>query len=80
MLHNAAMTPTMPPIAESTRLSISSCARSLARLAPIAVRTAISFCREAARASSRFATFADAMSSTQPTAANSTTSAVRTVS
>ena len=56
--HSAASNPTAPPMTESTRLSMSSCCSSRARLAPIAVRTAISFCRDAARASSRFATFA----------------------
>ena len=74
--HSAASNPAAPPIDDSTRLSTSSCRSSRPRLAPSAVRTAISFCRDAARASSRFATFADAISSTQPTAQSSTTSAV----
>ena len=39
-----------------------------ARLAPSAARTAISFCRPSARESSRFATLAQAISSTNPTA------------
>jgi len=40
------------------------------RPAPRAARTAISFCRDAPRASIRLATFAHAISSTQPTAAS----------
>ncbi len=47
-----------------------------ARLAPSAVRIAISLSRATARPSSRFATFAHAISSTQPTAASSTQSDV----
>ena len=45
-------------------------------LRPIAVRTAISFCRVAARASSRFAILAHAISSTNTTATSSTSSPV----
>ena len=48
------------------------------RVAPMAARTAISFCRARARESSRLATLAHAMSSTKPTAATSTTSERRT--
>ena len=48
-----------------------------ARSAPSADRIAISLMRTAARASSRFATFAHAMSSTKPTAPSSTSSAGR---
>ena len=66
--HIAPSSPAAPPSEESTRLSTSICRSRRARLAPSAVRTAISFWREAARASSRLATFADAISSTQPTA------------
>ena len=49
-----------------------------ARAAPSAVRIASSRARALPRASSRFATFAHAMSSTKPTAASSTSSAGRT--
>ena len=50
-----------------------------ARLAPRAARTAISCWRASARDSSRFATFAHAISSTKPTAPMSTTSERRDV-
>jgi hypothetical protein len=49
-----------------------------ARPAPSATRSAISRCRPSDRASSRFATFAQAMSSTNATAAESTNSGRRT--
>ena len=48
------------------------------RLAPSAARTAISFCRAAARASRRLATLAHAMSNTNPTAPSNTRSACLT--
>ena len=48
-------------------------------LAPRALRTAISFLREAAPASSKFATFAQPISNTQPTAPSSTSSVNRTL-
>ena len=51
--------------------------RSGSRLAPSAMRTAISFCRSTARASSRLATFAHAISSTSATAPVSRSSAGR---
>ena len=50
---------------------MSSCRTNRARLAPIARRTAISCCRTAARASSRFATFEHAISNTMPTTTRS---------
>ena len=53
--------------------------RASARVAPSAVRIAISRARAAARASSRFAMFAHAMSSTSATAPSSTSSAGRIV-
>ena len=56
----------------STTLSVISCLMIRPRAAPSAPRTAISRSRLAARASSRFATFAVAMSSRQPTAPSST--------
>ena len=67
--------PSAPPAHDSTRLSTSSCRTSRAREEPSDRRTAISFCRMNARAISRFATFAHAMSSTRPTMHMSTTSA-----
>jgi hypothetical protein len=51
-----------------TMLSMRSCRTTRQRDAPSAMRTAISRERCAERASSRFATFAQAMSSTKPTA------------
>ena len=71
-----ATTPIAPPTIDSIRLSASSWRSSRLRLAPIAVRMAISFCRAAARASSRLAMLAHAISSTKPTAPSSTSSAV----
>ena len=61
---------------DSTRLSTSSCFTSRPLEAPSESRTAISFCRMNARAISRFATFAHAISSTSPTMHISTISAV----
>ncbi len=52
-------------------LSVSICRRTRVRLAPIAARIAISFCRAALRARRRLATFAQAMRSTNPTAPSS---------
>ena len=60
--------PSTPPASESSTLSVSSCRMMRPRPAPIAARTAISRLRPVARTSSRFATFAHAMSSTRPTA------------
>ncbi len=57
--------------------SVSICASSRRRPAPSAVRIAISFCREAVRASSRLERLAQTMSITIPTAAASTHTAVR---
>ncbi len=69
--------PAAPPTAESNTLSVSSCRASRQRPAPIAVRIAISRCRAVARASSRLARLAQAISSTKPTAPMSTSSAGR---
>ena len=49
----------------SITLSVSSCRTRRPRPAPIASRVAISFCRAEARASSRLATFAQAVQSTR---------------
>ena len=54
------------------------CRMSLPRLAPIAARMAISRVREVAFASSRFATLAQAISSTSATAPSSSRSVGRT--
>ena len=66
--HHANATPAAAPRPASTTASVSNCCTSRARLAPTAMRTAISFCRADARASSMPATFAHAMRSTRPTA------------
>ena len=60
--------PTSPPASDSTTLSVSSCRMIRPREPPIAARIAISRRRPVARTSSRFATFAHAMSSTKLTA------------
>ena len=70
--------PTSPPSVASSTLSVSICRMSRRRLPPIAVRMAISRSRVVARASSRLATFAQPISSTNPTAPSSTSSAGRT--
>ena len=68
--------PSAPPISDSSTLSVSNCRTSWPRVAPSDSRTAISRWRMKPRAISRFATFAHAISSTRPTIAISTTSAV----
>ena len=68
--------PRRPPIEASTRLSTSSCLSRRLRLAPSAVRTAISRSRAIARLSNRFATLAHAISSTHATPPRSTSSDV----
>ncbi len=57
----------MPPASDSSRLSNNVWRMMRPRLAPSASRTPISFCRAAARAISRLATLAQAISSTRPT-------------
>ena len=69
----ASRTPVTPPPAASTPPSISNWRVSRKRDAPSATRTAISRSRTAARASIRFATFAHAISKTNPTAPRSRT-------
>ena len=73
----ASRTPTTRPSPPRTRLSASSCRTMRLRVAPSELRRAISCRRAVARASSRLATFAQAMSITTPTAANSTTNGRR---
>ena len=68
--HTARNNPSNPPVNESTTLSVNNCRTTRMRLAPSAARMAISLCRDIARASSRLATFAHAIKSTQPTAPN----------
>ncbi len=62
--------PIAPPINDSSTLSVRSWRMILARAAPSAVRMATSRARTEARASCRFATFAQAISSTNTTAPN----------
>ena len=69
--------PAAPPSIPRTRLSVSNCAISWRRLAPRAARTATSRPRACPRASSRFATFAQAMSSTSVTEPNRVTNVGR---
>ena len=74
----ASKRPAAPPSAASRTLSVRSWRRMRPRLAPSAARMAISRRRAAARTNKRFARFAQAMSSTNPTAPSSTTTARRT--
>ena len=62
----------MPPIKAMIRLSTSNCRTMRQRLAPNAVRKAISFCRPVARANIRLATLAQAISRTPAAIAIST--------
>ncbi len=71
MPRNARATPTTAPRSESRTLSVRSWRSRRLRVAPIASLTAISLCRLAARASSRLATFAQAIRSTSATAPSS---------
>ena len=74
----ATANPSTPPPSASSRPSVSSCRITRLDPAPSARRMANSRRRAVARASIRLATFTQAMSSTNPTAASSTTSGVRT--
>ena len=74
----ASSSPKPPPIAASTRLSATSWRTMRQRLPPMAARTASSRSRAEARTSSRLATFAHAISSTNTTAPISATSCGRT--
>ncbi len=69
--------PSAPPASARRTLSARSCRTRSAGEAPSATRTAISRARDAARASCRLATLAQAMSSTSPTAPRSTNIARR---
>src|SRR5438105_4337066 len=62
------MIPHIPPMPASIKLSVNSCLSMRDLPAPIADRRAISFCLAAARASSRLATLAHAINSTNATA------------
>ena len=73
----ASARPTAAAMVPSSRLSISSWPMTRARLAPIDKRTAISRCRLVARASSRLAVLAQAISSSSATIAISANSGVR---
>jgi hypothetical protein len=66
--HDAMSRPPTAPNSERRTLSVTSCRISRLRVAPMASRTLISFCRADARASSIPATFAHATISTRPTA------------
>jgi len=59
--------PNAAPIAESITLSVSNCHASRALVAPMAIRTAISFRRCVARAKSKLARFVHAISRTKST-------------
>ena len=76
--HDAMITPAPVPSSASTADSVNSCRTSRPRPAPSAARTRISPRRFAAWATSRFATFAHASSSSRPTAPKSTHTASRT--
>ena len=74
----ASASPATAPARPMTALSISSCRAMRDREAPSAARTLISAWRRVARASSRLATFAQAMSSTKLTAVSRVNAASRT--
>ncbi|MBA3258691.1 MAG: hypothetical protein H0T68_04410 [Gemmatimonadales bacterium] len=77
LIPNASASPPPPPIRPSTARSVSSWVVSRPRVAPSAALSAISRRRAAARASWRFAEFAQAMSSTNPTTPRSASTALR---
>ena len=62
----ATRSPAMPPLIASSTLSVRASVMTCLRLAPSASRTAVCPRRAAARASCRFATLAQAISSTNP--------------
>ena len=65
--HRASSSPAAPPATASTRLSVINCRTNRTRLAPSAVRTAISRARSEPRASNRFARLTQAISRTNAT-------------
>ena len=71
----ASARPATPPASDSIRLSVSIWRSSRPRSAPSAVRSPSSRCRTVLRASSRFATLTQAISSTRTTAPERTMSA-----
>ena len=71
---NATATPRNPPTTASTAPSIASCRINRPRPAPSAARVASSVIRDAPRASSRLATFTEAISITTPTTASASES------
>ena len=72
-------TPRAPPMEASSKLSVSSCRTTRNGEAPRAVRSAISRRRAVPRASKRFATLEQAISSTKATQPISISSAGRTL-
>jgi hypothetical protein len=74
---SASTTPSTAPVHDNTRPSVISCAHKRPRPAPSAMRIATSFCRAAARASSRFDRLAQTISITMATAPASTHAASR---
>lgn len=76
-VNHASTRPRAAPSRASSVLSISHWRAIRNRPAPMASRTAISRCRADARASSRLATFAQAINSTNPTAPNIVPAAAR---
>ena len=75
--HIARTVPSAPPANASTALSAPSHFTNCSRLAPSAARIAVSCARAVARTSRRLATLAQAISSTRPTTAVSTSSGDR---
>ena len=65
---SASSIPAIDPNPDKVRLSVRNCANTRARVAPSDERTATSLCRAVPFASSRLATFAQAIKSTNPTA------------
>ena len=74
---DATISPATAPAADNTRLSARSCVTSCRGAAPSANRTAISRSRARARVKSSDATLRQPMTSSSPTAPNSTSNAGR---
>ncbi len=79
MPHHASASPSAPPMAASSTLSVSNWRITRQRSAPMLSLTAISRRRAAARVSSRFAMFAQAISRIRPTIVMSTSDRLRVV-